>query len=128
MDEYIGLPFADLGRDREGLDCWGLVRLIYKEKLGLDLPSLVDRYDSTLEAARIGAIVEIEKTRWTEIPAGQEQPFDVIVMRCLGQPMHVGLVIKKGVMLHIEKGIESCSESYRLGRWKTRVTGFYRYA
>lgn len=27
-NEYVGLPFADKGRTREGCDCWGLVRLV----------------------------------------------------------------------------------------------------
>ena len=47
VKEYVGIPFSDLGRTREeGVDCWGLVRLVYDEVYGVLLPQLSDQYES----------------------------------------------------------------------------------
>ena len=37
---YIGLPYVIGGRTREGLDCWGLLRLFYQEEKNITLPEL----------------------------------------------------------------------------------------
>ena len=38
VQSYLGTPYKYGGRSREGLDCSGLVGLIYREVYGLDLP------------------------------------------------------------------------------------------
>lgn len=124
---YIGLPFKGHGRDRSGLDCWGLVRLVLGEQYGFALPSLAAEYKSTGEARRIASLVESQLPFWREIEAGKEKTGDVIVLRLKGQPMHVGLVVGDGAMLHIEQGINSAIERYAAPRWQDRIFGFYRY-
>lgn len=37
---YVGLPYRAGGRERDGLDCWGLIRLIYREEKGILLPEI----------------------------------------------------------------------------------------
>lgn len=36
--KYVGIPWKHLGRTWEGIDCYGLAQLIYKEELGITLP------------------------------------------------------------------------------------------
>lgn len=124
---YIGLPFKDHGRDRSGLDCWGLVRLVLAEQFNIALPSHAHEYQRTTQVEKISALIEREALAWKIIAVGQEACGDVIVLRVRGKPMHVGLVLGDRQMLHIEHGINSVIERYTGVRWADRLAGFYRY-
>jgi cell wall-associated NlpC family hydrolase len=124
---YIGLPFFDHGRDRSGLDCWGLVRLALGEQFGVALPSYAHEYQRSTQGDKISALIEREALKWKPVPAGNEVCGDVIVLRVRGKPMHVGLVLGDRLMLHIEAGINSVIERYSGTNWAERVSGFYRY-
>lgn len=124
---YIGLPFREHGRDRAGLDCWGLVRLVMGEQYNLALPSFATSYDRTTNAESIGRLIRRETRGWRAIELGHEDTGDVAVLRMRGEPMHVGVVLGDRQMLHIEQGIDSAIEHYDCLRWKDRVCGFYRY-
>ncbi len=124
---YIGLPFLDHGRDRSGLDCWGLVRLVMAEQFGIALPSYIHEYQRTTQVDKISKLIEREAPKWKVIPAGTETCGDVIVLRVRGKPMHVGIVLGDRQMLHIEFGINSVIERYAGSRWAERVAGFYKY-
>jgi cell wall-associated NlpC family hydrolase len=49
------------------------------------------------------------------------------LLRMRGVPMHIGLVVRAGQMLHIADEANSCLEDYRTSVWARRVLGFYRY-
>ncbi len=124
---YIGLPFTEHGRDRGGIDCWGLVRLVLLEQFNISLPSLANEYRRTADAARIADLMTREIPLWQGIDAAHARCGDVIVLRLQGRPMHVGLVLGDGQMLHVEQGIDSAIEKYRGSRWQDRIYGFYRH-
>ena len=124
---YVGIPYKDQGREMEGLDCWGLVRLIYKQELGIDLPSYCDGYQSAEEVHGASRMVVEEKARWSQIPDGEEEPGDVVVMKISGLPMHVGVIIGYGKMIHVMKGCDSVVEKYRSTMWKNRIDGYFRH-
>jgi cell wall-associated NlpC family hydrolase len=121
----VGAPFVDGGRDRLGLDCWGFVRLVYLE-LGLELPLYGDVYDRTTERETIARHVEATAREWVEVPAGAERPGDVVLLRLLGRPMHVGMVIEPGLMAHADPVAGVVVERYRGCLWAKRVQAFYR--
>ena len=125
--DYIGLPFREHGRDRSGTDCWGLVVLIAAERFHIRLPSYVAGYASTRDADDIGRLVRGQMDLWREVARDHEQPGDVVLMRLMNQPMHVGVVVTPGWMLHIEEGIDACLERYDGAKWQRRVIGIYRY-
>lgn len=124
---YIGLPFAEHGRDVQGLDCWGLVRLVLSEQFGIAVPSYAREYRSTRAQDELGALIKRETQAWEKIESGNESLGDVVVLRLRGQPMHVGMVLGDQTMLHIEQFINSAIERYSSRRWSGRVEGFYRH-
>jgi cell wall-associated NlpC family hydrolase len=126
---YVGLPFRAYGRDRTGLDCWGLCRLVLAERFGREIPAHDDiGFERACDRAALAAFMEQHKTNWNEVPAKLERPGDVLLLRMMGHPIHVAVVVGKGWMLHIEDGIDACLERYDGAKWSRRVVGFYRHA
>jgi probable lipoprotein NlpC len=127
---YIGLPWLDLGRDRAGVDCWGLPRLIYAQEKGIDLPSYTGAWTSANERAEIAAIVAADSKQWpwTSVAQNSEREFDLALFRRGGDECHIGTIVERGRMLHVVEGSESSVEPYDRGRWKIKLIGIYRHA
>ncbi|MGL4962320.1 MAG: C40 family peptidase [Inquilinus sp.] len=126
-DAYVGLPWASGGRDREGLDCWGLCRLVLAEQRGVALPSYAGDYADAREREQIAALIEGRPADLVRpVPAGQEQECDLILLRRGGLPDHVGVVVRPGLMLHIRAGRDSECEAYGAPLWCSRIVGFFR--
>lgn len=124
---YVGIQFAEKGRGKGNpLDCWGLVHLVYAERLGIDLPDYLDQYETTDDRELLGEVIGSEsREKWFE-PESPEQ-FDVIILRLRGVPMHVGLVTRAGYMIHCARGIGVVHESYQSSKWRSNVMGFSRH-
>ena len=128
VHQYIGLPFKTCGRSREeGLDCWGLVRLIYKEQFSIDLPSYNDEYNDSHNNLQTSSTIQKHWGEWLKVPLEEARPGDVIVLRLSGFPTHVGLVIGNNKMLHIIEGTDSVIEDYQSRLWEKRVLGIFRH-
>ncbi|KFF50451.1 hypothetical protein GY26_01815 [Gammaproteobacteria bacterium MFB021] len=123
VSEYIGLPYRVEGRGPDAYDCWGLVRLVYAERLGIALPSHVG-YDATL-SAHTASLIEQGRPGWRAV--ADPEPYDVVLLNVAGVPNHIGLVVAPGWMLHTTQQKSACIENYQRVTWRNRVEGFYMY-
>lgn len=134
--DYVGLPFLNQGRTRAGLDCWGLVRMVYAEKLGITLPdfSEIEAFDARRVSRAIAE--QVATTSWVPVMTGAEREFDVAVMRgpifsesgqAFGVPRHVGIITDDRRVLHIEKGIDAVCVPLASQSVRNRIMRVYRY-
>ena len=127
---YVGLPFKEGGRDRSGLDCYGLLRLVINEQFGGSVPEYEGiAYQPGEDHDLLVTLMDERIRLWIPVARGNERPGDGILLRVMGRPIHVGIVVTTDLMLHIEKNCDSILESCGTGsRWDRRVLGFYRHA
>ena len=126
MIEYVGIPFVNKGRNRSGCDCWGLVRLIYKEKFNTDLPDYLD-YETALDSVAIEPeITKVKNQEWIKID--RPKFGDVVLLNVTGLPVHVGIVLLDKTMIHCITGAGTVIEKYNSLKWKDRIDGFYRHS
>lgn len=124
VNKYIGIPFNQHGRDFNGCDCWGLVKLYYNNELGINLPCLSSLYEHTQDAKIVG-VISNEALNWRLVDVPDAN--DVAVLSMRGMPFHVGLMTGKRDMLHIEQDINSVIERIDSPIWNSRIKGFYRH-
>lgn len=125
---YVGIPYRALGRDRNGCDCWGLLAMVWREQFGRDLPDYgSQRWADGVDPKAVGTGAQQYAAQFAAVPLGEEEVGDGVLLRMRGHPLHVGLVLAPGWMLHTHETADSCVESYERFVWKHRVIGIYRY-
>lgn len=122
FNTYVGIPYSIKGRDRKGIDCWGLVKLVYQEQFGIDLPSF--SYEGGNRTSEEEAIA-IGKEGWEKVE--HYRSGDVVLFRILGSESHVGIITKPGYFIHAKENQDTVIERLDSGTWKHRVVGIYRY-
>lgn len=125
--EFVGLPWAEKGRDRAGVDCWGLVVIAFASR-GIALPSYAADYVCVAEREQNAKLFDREfRSPWIDVAVGTEREWDVVLFRRMGVPAHVGIVVGEGRMLHISTDEESMVEAYAAGRWRQKLISVHRH-
>lgn len=129
-DKYIGIPYANRGREMHGADCWGLAILVYRNELGLELPSYGEiSAENLAQIYKTMVVDKDDQELWQEINLGDQLPFDICVMRgeATRRVCHVGIVIDKKKILHVEKGIDSVIVSVTDASIRERISCYRRH-
>ena len=122
----IGVPFVDGGRSLDGLDCWGLVKLVYKDLFDVELPDFV--YADTRDP-KIPDLIDAERQMWTPLERDDWAIGTVLVLRIAGQPFHTGVVVEPpDQFIHAQRGVGVVLANARSWRWSNRIVGAYEYA
>lgn len=125
LDRFVGIPFADRGRDFDGVDCWGLVRLVYSRAFDIYLPSFADGYERADEREIVAVLIDEGRgSPWWPVEAPQTG--DVAVIRRGGLPTHVGVVVGYR-LLHADRGAASSLVPLDHVRIRRRLAGYYRH-
>jgi cell wall-associated NlpC family hydrolase len=128
--KYIGIPFKDGGRDFSGLDCWGLVRLVWQEEKGILMPDMGDAYSSAFARGEVGETAKLlEAGNWNiDVTDQPRKELDVLVFSFASVDLHVGLWVAPGEMLHVMKGMDTAIERYDKMKWAKRLSRVLRPA
>jgi cell wall-associated NlpC family hydrolase len=125
IDPYVGIPFEDRGESFDGSDCYGILRLIYKNELQIEIPSFLGSCYST-KMIFSDYLKQISEC-WELV--GEPQPFDVVAMAHDPQHprvvQHFGLYLGNNKMLHTLENIGSHIVDFN--EMKYYVKGVYRW-
>lgn len=126
----IAVPFVDKGRSWAGWDCWGAIVLFHQEVLGIRLPSYTEDYSDAGSSVRsrenLRHLITRHLPKWTSVR--HTRPGDVVLLNIAGRPIHVGLALGDGRMLHTERKVGTIIERLSSPMWARRIEGVYRYA
>lgn len=125
---YLAIPWLEKGRSREGLDCWGLVWLLYRDCFGIELPLGLERYTSALDRRENARVIEGGLPDWRRLAEGEEQPGDVLLLARHGVACHVAVLVRPGWVMHIRAGSDVHSAPlHRLDREGFERVGYFRH-
>lgn len=122
---YIGIPFKSGGRDKSGLDCYGLVRLVYAEQFDTILPDLRDLYQNALDTSETAPLYQKYAPLLRGDKSNCPKAGNVAVIMERGLPTHLGIYAGGGYILHVTRHFGTILQRVTNPNLKGRVEGYY---
>jgi len=122
--DYIGIPYKERGRSLDGVDCWGLVCLMYAD-MDINVPSYLHEYITSSDIDSVATAINKNKSNWRKVEAPDVG--DVLVFNIMGFPCHVGVYVGQGDFIHSFRGTAVCLERLNSISWSRRLSEVYRW-
>ena len=120
--KYVGIPFKEHGRDMKGVDCFGLILLIYKE-LGYRIDDY--RYKPDWFKGDYNLFLENYHKYAKRVP--KPEPGDAILLSRNGEsPTHIGVYLGNGKFIHCLRKVGVVINRLNQEPFKSRTEGFLR--
>ncbi len=103
---YIGTPYDEL-------NCWQLVRAIYRDEYNIDLPEL--------------PIESHERDNWERVELNAEKIGDLLLFQETVMKRHVGVVVGNQMMVHADRKLGTVAARYTSPQWKPKLQKIYRH-
>lgn len=121
-DDWIGIPYQELGRGPESYDCMGLFLTLQRVRNNREI---YDPMCTVSEAVR-RQIARQEKPLWRRVSDAQDG--DALLFDVRGHALHIGYAVSNRMMLHTGKDSSgSVLEDFTTMRWRSNLEGIYRY-
>lgn len=129
IGRYIGIPFVpnkSAPVSFHGVDCWGLIRLFYREEFGIEVP------DPLISPGDVGRVFEEYQKEISSTWEAIDSPEPWCIIAMAQDPLrpdivqHFGLSLPGGRVLHTSASINSHTSYLSTLRWS--VKGYYRWA
>jgi len=124
LNRYIGLPYKNMGRDFDGVDCYGLYFLIYKEELGIELPDFLNiNYSQDWYKKDENHISDTIKSNWIIEVEKPFKKYDGLIFYGIKYKTianHIGLYIGEGKFIHIMEDTKSMISRLK-GFWESKL-------
>jgi cell wall-associated NlpC family hydrolase len=131
--KFVGIPYKYHGNNFDGVSCWGLIILIYKEIFDIDLPDVNKDYPEGLQYGDNYFSDKYNKhiDKWVRLDRPQSMSI-ILFKKFNGAACHAGVMIDSNRFIHAYKSpITNKGNSciMRLGQVKkSNIEGFYKYA
>uniref|UniRef100_A0A6H1ZJZ9 Putative tail protein n=1 Tax=viral metagenome TaxID=1070528 RepID=A0A6H1ZJZ9_9ZZZZ len=131
FSKYINLLYKNLGRDFNGVDCFGLLYLIFREERNIVLPDYTElKYNKEWYKHQENHIINNINDSWIRV-SKPYKTYDAIIFYNFGRVSsfianHIGMYIGDNKFIHIMENTTSRVnnlDSY----WVSKLYGTIRY-
>lgn len=132
-NKYVGIPWVCGKSDIKGADCWGIVTMVLRDYLNVNLGhyelSNIDTHKKAIKAFEQEMAIELSSGKWKRFDNPKELDIVMMFSKSSGRPDHVGIYIGKDMILHSMTRETGISEVHHLRIIKPlcKRMEYYRY-